>query len=195
MAHSKFTLHKYIKLDDGAWRYKRAAFYANGKIKPNVVLVGKNAQGKPIEETHAEGKYVMNHNGSWLDAGTDALEAQRRRNALLDQEEFKRLRGAPSAPSPTTQPTFDRITLAAAAEKYFSSCEKRELDSKTIRKYRAAVDPFVEHCGVTYVDECRENKQPLLDYMGWLRKQPVPKRKHGNPERTFANKVEDVRIF
>ncbi len=31
--------------------------------------------------------------------------------------------------------------------------------------------------------------------MGWLRKQPVPKRKHGNPERTLANKVGDVRIF
>jgi hypothetical protein len=65
----------------------------------------------------------------------------------------------------------------------------------TIRKYRSAVNAFIEHCGVTYVDECRDNKQPLLDYMGWLRKQPVPKRKHGNPERTLANKVQDVRIF
>jgi len=65
MAHSKFTLHKYIKLDDGSWRSKRAAFYANGKIKPCVVIVGKDANGKSIEETHAEGKYVMNHNGSW----------------------------------------------------------------------------------------------------------------------------------
>ena len=31
--------------------------------------------------------------------------------------------------------------------------------------------------------------------MGWLRKQPVPKRKHSNPERTLANKVGDARIF
>jgi hypothetical protein len=31
--------------------------------------------------------------------------------------------------------------------------------------------------------------------MGWLRKQPVPKRKHSNPERTLANEVEDARIF
>jgi integrase len=48
---------------------------------------------------------------------------------------------------------------------------------------------------VTYVDECRDNKQVLLNYMGWLRKQPVPKRRHSNPERTLANKVGDVRIF
>jgi hypothetical protein len=31
--------------------------------------------------------------------------------------------------------------------------------------------------------------------MGWLRKQPVPKRKHSNPERTLANEVGDARIF
>lgn len=195
MAQSKFTIYKYVKLGDGSWRYKKAAFYSNGKIKPNVVIVGKDPKGKPIEQTHIEGKYFMNHNGAWLDAGTDALEAQRRRNTLLDREELKRLRGTDSAPSPTVQPTFDRLTLTAAAEKYLSNCEKRGLDAKTIRKYRSAVDAFVEHCGVTYVEECRENKQPLLDYMGWLRKQPVPKRRNGNPERTLANKVGDVRIF
>jgi len=195
MAQSKFTLYKYVKLGDGSWRYKKAAFYSNGKIKPNVVVDGKNAQGKPIEELHAEGSYKMNHNGNWLDAGTDALEAQRRRNTLLDREELKRLRGMDSHPIPTLTQTADRLTLSTAAEKYFSNCEKRGLDSKTVRKYRAAVEPFIQHCGVTYVEECRENKQPLLDYMGWLRKQPVPTRKHGNPERTLANKIGDVRIF
>jgi integrase len=193
MAQSKYTLWKYVKMKDGSWRYKRAAFYSNGKIKPNVVIVGKDAKGKPIEETHTDGKYVMNHNGAWLDACTDALEAQRRRNTLLDREELKRVFGPSS--SAAVQPTFDRLTLAAAAEKYLSNCDKRGLDSKTVRKYRAAVESFVEHCGVTYVDDCRENKQPLFDYMGWLRKQPVAMRKHGNPERTLANKVEDVRIF
>lgn len=64
MAQSKFTLYKYIKLADGSWCYCKAAFYSNGKIKPNIVVVGKDAEGKSIEETHAEGKYVMNHNGS-----------------------------------------------------------------------------------------------------------------------------------
>ena len=189
MAQSKFTIYKYVKLKDGAWRYCRAAIYSNGKIKPSRCIV----DGK--EEEYPEGAYYLYHKKQWLLAGTDALEAQRQRNARLDAEEFQRLRGTTSAPSPTVQPTFDRLTLSGAAEKYLSNCEKRGLDSRTIRKYRAAVEPFILHCGVTYVDECRENKQPLLDYMGWLRKQPVPKRKHGNPERTLANKVGDVRIF
>jgi hypothetical protein len=97
---------------------QKAAFYSNGKIKPNVVIVGKDPKGKPVEQTHAEGKYVMNHKGAWLDAHTDALEAQRRRNTLLDLEELKRLRGPSSTPSPAVQPIFDRLTMAAAAEKY-----------------------------------------------------------------------------
>ena len=107
---------------------------------------------------------------------------------LLDREEWKRLRGMDSAPVPALAPGLDRFTLAAAAEKYFSNSEKRGLDQKTIRKYRRAVESFIEHCGVTYVDECRDNKQPLLDYMGWLRKQSIPKRKNGNPERTLATR-------
>ena len=44
MAQSKFTLYKYVKMGDGSWRYKKAAFYSNGKIKPNVVIVGKDAR-------------------------------------------------------------------------------------------------------------------------------------------------------
>jgi|SRR5438876_987778 len=38
-------------------------------------------------------------------------------------------------------------------------------------------------------------KQDLLDFMGWMRKQPLPKRKHSNPERTYADKIGHVAIF
>lgn len=112
----------------------------------------------------------MSHNGQWIDAGTDALDAQRKRKRRLALDEFKRLSGKGSTDSTVVLPDdSNRKTLAAAAEKYFENCEARGLDPKTIRKYRAAVDPFVQRCGVTYVDECRENKQVLLNYMGWLR--------------------------
>ena len=183
MAISKYTLYKYVKVD-GRWRYCKAAYHDNGKIKPDIVFV-KVKQG-PLEK-HAEGRYYMSHKGQWIDAGTDPLEAQRRRKQRLALDEFNRLSGKASTQSSLALPdSACRITLAAAAEKYFSNCEARGLDPETIRKYRAAVDPFVERCGATYVDECRDNKQVLLNYMGWLRKQPVPKRKHSNPERTLA---------
>ena len=106
--------------------------------------------------------------------------------------EYKRLSGKGSAESAVILPdSLGRVSLAAAAEKYFENCEARGLDPESIRKYRAAVDPFVGYCGVTYIDECRDNKQVLLDYMRWLRKQPVPVRKRSdgscsnNPKRTL----------
>jgi integrase len=198
MAISKYTLYKYVKVGS-IWRYCKADYHDNGKIKPDTVFVDAK-QG--VLEKHPEGRYYMNHNGTWIDAGTDALEAQRKRKQRLALDEFNRFSGKGSAQSAVVLPDSPgRITLAAAAEKYFSNCEARGLDVKTIRKYRVAVDPFVQHCGVTYADDCRDNKQVLLDYMGWLRKQPVPIRKRSdgscsnNPKRTLANKVGDVRIF
>src|SRR5258708_18524936 len=91
MAQPKFTLYRSLKLADGSWRYCRAAFYSNGKIEPNRRIVG----GK--EEEHPEGAYYLYHKRQWILVGTDALEAQRRRNALLDAEEVKRLRGMGTA--------------------------------------------------------------------------------------------------
>ena len=166
MAISKYTLYKYVKVV-GTWRYCKAAYHDNGKIKPNIVFVSAK---EGLVEKHPEGRHYMSHNGSWINAGTDAVEAQRKRKQRLSLDEFNRLSGKGAAHgSALLADNSGRITLAAAAEKYFANCEARGLDLETIRKYRAAVDPFVEHCGVTYVDECRENKQVLIDYMGWLR--------------------------
>jgi hypothetical protein len=35
---SKYTLYKYVKVD-GTWRYCKAAYHDNGKIKPDIVFV------------------------------------------------------------------------------------------------------------------------------------------------------------
>ena len=51
MAQSKFTLYKYIKLKDGSWRYCKAAFYSNGKIKPNRCIVGGKEENIPKAPT------------------------------------------------------------------------------------------------------------------------------------------------
>ena len=50
----KFSIYKYCKTDAG-WRYGKAAFNANGKIKPNIVLVRER------EERHTEGSEFLNH--------------------------------------------------------------------------------------------------------------------------------------
>ena len=163
MAISKYTLYKYVKVDS-TWRYCKAAYHDNNKIKSDFVFVNVK---EGLLEKHPEGRYYMSHSGGWIDAGTDALEAPRKRKQRLALDEFNRLSGKTSAQSSSVFPgSAGRITLAAAAEKYFANCEARGLDPETIRKYRAAVDPFVEHCGVTYADECRDNKQVFAQLYG-----------------------------
>ena len=64
---------------------------------------------------------------------------------------------------------------------------------QTIRTYRAAVNGFVASYKKPYIEDYE--RQNLIDYMGWLKKQPQKERKHANPDRTYFNKVSHVAIF
>ena len=137
MAISKYTLYKYVKVK-GTWRYCKAAYHDNGKIQPDIVFVNVK---QALLEKHAEGRYYMSHNGSWIDAGADALEAQRKRKQRLAFDEFNRVSGKAYAQCALVLPDGPgRVTLAAAAEKYFANCEARGLHPESIRKYRTAVE-------------------------------------------------------
>src|ERR1700739_1575265 len=115
MGISKYTLYKYVKVD-GTWRYCKAAFHENAKIKPDVVFVDAK-QG--LLEKHPEGRYYMSHNGGGVDAGTHAPEAQRKRKQRVALDEFNQLSGRGAGQGSVLLPdSSDRITLAAAAEKY-----------------------------------------------------------------------------
>ena len=177
MAHPKFRLYKHVKIV-GKWRYCRAAQFSNNKLKPHVVLVGN------AEEKHEEGYYCMRHKNAWIDAGTDPLEAQRMRSKLIDQADYQDVK--PVAVAKGTP-------LKEAAETYFDNLEASGADPKTLRTYRSAIDPFVANCKKPCVEDV--TKQDLLDFMRWLKKQPLPKRSHSNPERTRYNKVSHVVIF
>jgi hypothetical protein len=84
-------------------------------------------------------------------------------------------------------------SLAQASERYFTNLEARGLDAKSIRAYHTGVDPFGQTCKKPCVEDV--TKQDMLDFMGWLRKQPLPIRRNSNPERTYSNKVSYVAIF
>jgi integrase len=65
-----------------------------------------------------------------------------------------------------------------------------------------AVEEFRKSCTKEFLHEI--NKQDLIDFMGWLRKQPPKLRKNGtprkprrsgDPNRTYFNKVNNVVIF
>ncbi len=50
MAISKYTLYRYVKVD-GTWRYCKAAYHDNGKIKRDIVFV--NVRQALLNSTHA----------------------------------------------------------------------------------------------------------------------------------------------
>jgi hypothetical protein len=64
MPQPKFQLYKHIKIN-GKWRYCRAAIYSNGKVKPHVIVVGRQ------EEKYEEGSYCIRYKESWIEGGTD----------------------------------------------------------------------------------------------------------------------------
>ena len=94
---------------------------------------------------------------------------------------------------PKEEPKQEKMLLTRASEVYFEDRKKNGLAEETLLKYHRAVDAFIEHCGVKYLEDC--NRQALVNYMGWLREQEPYERIHPNPKRTLANKVGDVRIF
>jgi integrase/recombinase XerD len=120
-------------------------------------------------------------------ARTDLNAALRRQ---FEREQQLRLGvAAPSMP----QATPDKTPVADAVQKYFNNLEAMGKDPKTIRTYRAAVNGFVASFKKPYIENYE--RQNLIDYMGWLRKQPQKQRKHANPDRTYFNKVSHVAIF
>ena len=117
---AKLTIYKYVRTHKG-WRYCKAAFHPNGKIKPNVVVVGG------VEEKHTEGRYCLSSNNRWIDVGTDAIDAQRKRLLLLNQMEYARLSGRSLAPASAGQPTVvefsGRKVIKDEVEAYLADLE------------------------------------------------------------------------
>ena len=173
---ANYSIYRRVKTQKG-WRYQRAAFHSNGKIINDGT----------------EGKFYFAHEGKWIPAGTnDPLKAQSKRLQLLSAASGA-LALHPEANYTPAASASQRMTLQQASEKYFANLEAQGKDPKTITAYKAAVNLFVAHCKTVHVEDV--TKQDLIDYMGWLRKQPVPVRKHGNPNRTYANKTGHVAIF
>jgi hypothetical protein len=167
MAQSKFTLYKYIKLADGSWRYCKAAFYSNGKIKPNRCIVG----GK--EEEHTEGAYYLYHRKNWIPVGADALEAQRQRNARLDYEELRRLQGTAPVQSPNVVSITPRRTLADAVEEWCNETEANR-KRKTYLAYKKSSEYFLQFC--TKATGEGVDRKDMLNFKAFLKGKGFSKR-------------------
>ena|ERR1019366_8694206 len=71
MAHRTVLLYKYIKLPDIGWRYCKAVFYPNNRVKPHAAMTPDG------ERTIKDGNYVLSYARKWEPVGNDPIEAQR----------------------------------------------------------------------------------------------------------------------
>jgi hypothetical protein len=151
---AKFTIYKYVRTDKG-WRYSKAAFHPNGKIKPNVVVVSG------VEEKHTEGRYFLNSSNRWIDVGTDALDAQRKRLLRVNQMEYARLSGRSPAAGSAGQPSVvefsGRKVIKDEVEAYLANLELAKRVCTTVNDKRRFLTRFLEIVGKEYVDEIDRN--------------------------------------
>jgi integrase/recombinase XerD len=175
---SIYKIYKYVRTDKG-WRYRKAAFHPNGKIKPNVVVVSG------VEEKHAEGRYFLNFNNQWIDVGEDALDAQRKRLLRLNQMECERLSGRSAAAAHPGRPSVvefsGRKVIKDEVESYLADLELTRRPARTVQSKRKYLGDFVGLIGKGFADEYR--REDVLKYKNKLQ------------DEGFAPKTIDTRMM
>jgi hypothetical protein len=158
-----FSIYKYCKTNSG-WRYCKAAFHSNGKIKPNVVIVSG------AEEKHTEGRYFLNFSGQWIDVGVDALGAQRQRQLRLNRIEFERLSGKSSVATTAGRPSViefsGRRVIKDEVETYLADLELSRRPARTVQSKRKYLGDFVGLIEKKFADEYR--REDVLKYKNKL---------------------------
>jgi integrase/recombinase XerD len=173
------NLTKRIETPHG-WRYCRVVLSANGRVKPDVVLLN----GK--EERHPEGAFYLEwREGSKrvrLSIGKDAATATARR--LQKEAELNARNNGVTVVSANGQ--NGHRSLAAAVTDFLDET-KLTKKPKTLAAYTTALNYFTESCPKQHLEEIE--RKDLLKFSAFLRedKEQAP--------RSVYNKFENVMSF
>jgi integrase/recombinase XerD len=160
-------------------RYCPVVFAANGRIRPDVVLVN----GEP--ERHPEGAYYL----EWrergrrirLSVGKDAQDAAARRERK--EAELHALKsGVPILP----ENGDGQRSVAAAVAQFLEETELTK-KPKTLAAYTTALNYFTESCRKLFLHEIE--RHDLLKFAGFLREKKM------QSPRSVYNKFETVMTF
>jgi integrase/recombinase XerD len=172
------NLTKRIQTSKGL-RYCPAVLSANGRIKPDMVLVGDR------EERHPEGAYYI----SWyegkrlirLSVGKDPQDAAARR--LRKEAELNALNNGVSV---VPENGNGHPAVAAAVAKFLEETELTK-KPKTLAAYTTALNYFTESCPKIYLQDI--DRTDLLKFCAFLRD------KKKQAPRSVYNKFENVMTF
>jgi integrase/recombinase XerD len=199
MANRTATL--YIRITkNGRNSFRKPVYQSKGRLKPQYAIIN----GEP--EHHKEGVYYVRFGTDggkqpFVPVGADPYVAL---DKLAEKQRWLRALERQVIPqTPVNAKTeSSRLSIDDAVEQYFKNLRSQGKDPKTIRAYKVAVEEFRKSCTKKFLDEI--GRQDLIDFMGWLRKQPPKLRKDGtprkqrrsgDPNRTYFNKVNNVVIF
>ena len=172
------NLTKRVQTPHG-WRYCTVVLSANGRVKPDLVLVN----GK--QETHKEGAYYLEwREGSKrirLSVGKDPADASARR-----QRKEAELNAVNNGVSVVPECQNGNRSVAAAVAEFLDEA-KLTKKPKTHAAYSTALSYFVESCHKLNLEEI--DRKDLLKFSAFLRdeKEQAP--------RSVYNKFENVMTF
>jgi integrase/recombinase XerD len=172
------NLTKRIQTSKGP-RYCPVVLSANGRIKPDVVLVGDR------EERHPEGAYYI----SWyegarlirLSVGKDPQDAAARR-----QRKEAELNALNNGVSVLPEAGDGQASVAAAVARFLEETELTK-KPKTLAAYTTALSYFTECCPKLYLQDI--DRTDLLKFCAFLRD------KKKQAPRSVYNKFENVMSF
>jgi len=148
MANTKVVLMMRVKTDLG-WGHYPAAYAANGKVKPGIVVVGG------LEVKHKQGYYELRYYDgdkpkyeALRDATPTAAEVKRKLKAAeLSARVIARKAGVQVVPADT-----QRKTLAAELKQFLADTVDRGA-MEAAEVYELACDEFMQVIGRQYADE------------------------------------------
>lgn len=172
------NLTKRIQTPHG-WRYCRVVLSANGRVKPDLVLVNGE------QETHKEGAYYL----EWregakrvrLSVGKDPADASARR-----QRKEAELNAINNGVSVVPDGQNGHRSVAAVVAEFLDET-KLTKKPKTLAAYSTALSYFVESCHKLNLEEI--DRRDLLKFSAFLRDE-----KDQSP-RSVYNKFENVMTF
>src|ERR1035438_760379 len=178
MANRNATL--YIRITkNGKSSFCKPVYQSKGRLKPQYAMVNGE------RELHKDGVYYVRFGADggkqqFVLVGKDPYVAldklEEKKRWLRDRER----QIVPQTPV-NSKPQTTRLSMDDAVEQYYKNLHSQGKDPKTIRAYKVAVEEFRKSCPKKFVNEI--GKQDLIDFMGWLRKQPPKLRKDGTPRK------------
>src|SRR5579872_1644383 len=160
MPNREVNLTKRIRLTDGSTRFCPVVLSANGRVKPDYVLVDEK------QERHTEGNYYLDwYEGTQRKRVSVGKDAQDAAAARLKKEAELNARSLGVAVAATESHTKRKL-LADAIDKYLKDT-KRDKKGKTFAAYSKSLEYFQESCPKSYVEDV--TRDDLKDFAAFLR--------------------------